>query len=101
MFRHVTCPRTAGGAGTNRELTRTTIAFVVALVMCAPVAMAQSDTRHSHVTHYPTSHSYITTQQWLPAFGYASTVPLYGLNWGWECVTDVGQGRFLPCDVGS
>jgi hypothetical protein len=82
-------------------LTRTTIALVGALVMCAaPVAMAQSHTRHSQV-HYPISHSYITTQQWLPAFGYASTVPVYGPSWGWECVTDDGQGRFFPCDAGS
>jgi hypothetical protein len=78
-------------------LTKTTIALVVALVTCAaPVAMAQSHTRHSHVTH-----SYITTQQWLPAFGYVNTVPLYGPHWGWECVTDDGQGRFVPCDAGS
>jgi hypothetical protein len=83
-------------------LTRTTIALVGALVTCAaPVAMAQSHTRHSQVTHYPISHSYITTQQWLPAFGYASTVPVYGPSWGWECVTDDGQGRFFPCDAGS
>ena len=82
-------------------LTRTTILPAMALVMCAaPAAMAQSHTRHSHVTHYRNSHSYITTQQWLRAPRYARTVPLYGSSWGWECVTDEGQGRFFPCDSG-
>jgi hypothetical protein len=33
-------------------------------------------------------------------FGYARTAPA-GPNWGSECVTDEGGGRFFPCDAGQ
>jgi hypothetical protein len=89
---------------TNRSFTimatRTTIALVVALVMFAPTpAMA-----HKRTVHPRTTHSYITTRSWIEPWayrpGYASTLPAARGPWGWwECVTDEGQGRFLPCEM--
>jgi hypothetical protein len=29
------------------------------------------------------------------------TLPPARLHWGWECVTDEGQGLFLPCEMGG
>jgi hypothetical protein len=60
-------------------LTRTTIALVGALVMCAaPVAMAQSHTRHSQVTHSRVTHSYTSSEQSLRNAGYAG--PVYSVS---------------------
>jgi hypothetical protein len=79
--------------------TRTEISLVVALVTyAAPAAMAHTSIAHPHTTH-----SYATTKPWIEPWaydpGYASTLPPARHHWGWECVTDEGQGRFLPCEM--
>jgi hypothetical protein len=33
--------------------------------------------------------------------GYGATLPPYAPYHGWDCVTDEGQGRFLPCEMGG
>jgi hypothetical protein len=71
----------------------TTIALVVALTTsAAPAAVAHSHSAHSHLTN-----SHVTQTVRDP--GYARAAPV-GPNWGSECVTDEGQGRFFPCDSG-
>ena len=73
---------------------RTMIAFSAALAtFAAPVAMARPHSDHSHL-----SRSHVTKTLRDP--GYAQTAPV-GPNWGSECVTDEGQGRFFPCDAGQ
>ena len=70
------------------------IALVVASVMLVmPAAMARSHSAHAHVAG-----SHVTTTFRDP--GYARSGPV-GPNWGSECVTDEGQGRFFPCDAGQ
>jgi hypothetical protein len=70
----------------------TKMALVAALVMLAtPAAMARTHTAPSHLTG---SHVSKTT---VRAPGYARTDPA-GPDWGSQCVTDEGQGRFFPCD---
>jgi len=81
-------------------MNRTKIALVVAVAMCAaPAAMAHPHSAHSHL-----SGSRVTKTVRDP--GYARTDPVgrnwgSGPNWGSECVTDEGQGRFFPCDSGQ
>jgi hypothetical protein len=47
----------------------------------------------------------ITTRPWIEQWAYepgcAITLPPARHHWGWECVTDEGQGRFLPCEMGA
>jgi len=70
------------------------IALVVASAMLVmPAAMART---HSANAHLAGSHVITTVRD--P--GYARTSPV-GPNWGSECVTDEGQGRFFPCDAGQ
>jgi hypothetical protein len=71
----------------------TKIALVVALAMfAAPAAMARPHSAHSHLNA-----SHVTKTVRGP--GYARSAPV-GPDWGSECVTDEGQGRFFPCDAG-
>jgi hypothetical protein len=76
------------------------IALVVALAtFAAPAAMARPHSAHSHLAG-----SHVTKTLRNPGyarsdFGYARTAPV-GPNWGSECVTDEGGGRFFPCDAG-
>ena len=68
--------------------TRTTIALVVALVMfAAPTVMD----------------AHITTRPWIAPWAYDAkytiTLPPARYYWGWDCVTDEGQGRFVPCEM--
>ena len=80
----------------------TKLALVVALVTCvAPGAMAQSRTHHARITHSRVTHSYTSSYQWPRNPGYAVTVPAYAPYPSWNCVTDEGQGRFLPCEMGG
>jgi hypothetical protein len=84
------------------------IALVVALAtFAAPAAMARPHSAHSHLAG-----SHVTKTLRGPGyarsdfgyahsdFGYARTAPA-GPNWGSECVTDEGGGRFFPCDAGQ
>jgi hypothetical protein len=67
------------------------IALVVAPVMLmTPAAMARPHSAHAHLTG-----SHVTTTVRDPEYGRSSPV---GANWGSECVTDEGEGRFFPCD---
>jgi hypothetical protein len=71
----------------------TKIALVAALAVCAaPAAMAHPHGSHSHLTGAHATNTFRDP-------GYARTAPM-GPNWGSECVTDEGQGRFFPCDGG-
>jgi len=88
--------------------TKSRVSLVVALAVCvAPSAMAHSrthhaGTRHASVTHpYRSAYPYTAGYQWLPGPGYAAPLPTYAPYGGWACVTDEGQGRFLPCDMGG
>ena len=87
-------------------MTKTTVVLVATLaVFVAPSAMAYSRTHHArthHVTHpygygspFPDGGAY----QWSPGPGYGATLPAY--THGWDCVTDEGEGRFLPCEMGG
>jgi hypothetical protein len=78
------------------------LALVVALVTCvAPSVMAQSRTHHTHITRSRLTHSCTNSYQWPRSPGYAITVPAYPPYRGWNCVTDEGQGRLLPCEMGG
>jgi hypothetical protein len=69
----------------------TTIALVVAFAtFAAPAAMARPHSTHSHTRSHAT--------EVFSGPGYARTSPVRGPDWGSECVTDEGQGRFFPCD---
>jgi len=75
-------------------MNRTTIALIVALAtFAAPAAIARPHSAHSH-------HSGSQVTKTLRDPGYARNAPV-GPNWGSECVTDEGQGRFFPCDAGQ
>jgi hypothetical protein len=89
-------------------ITKTRVALVVAFAVClAPSAMAHSRTHHVHTHHviHPYGYGYGSaypdggTYQWSPGPGYGPTLPAY--TRGWNCVTDEGQGRFLPCEMGG
>lgn len=67
------------------------IALVVASTMLVtPVAMARPHSAHAHLTG-----SHVITTVRDPGYSHSSPA---GANWGSECVTDEGQGRFFPCD---
>ena len=67
----------------------TKIALLVALAMfVVPVAMARPHNVHS-------SSSHVTRTVRDPGYGRTDAV---GPDWGSQCVTDEGQGRFFPCD---
>lgn len=69
----------------------TKIALIVAFAMfAAPAAMARPHSAHSHSAWHATQ---VVRD---PGYGYSG--PVRGPAWGSECVTDDGQGRFLPCD---
>ena len=64
-------------------MTKTGIAFAVTLVICiAPCTMAHQGTHHEHtnpVTHsygYGGAYPYGEGEQWAPAIGYGTTLPL-------------------------
>jgi len=87
-------------------ISKTRVALVVTLaVFVAPSVMAHPRTHHTHTHHvispygygsaYPDERGY----QWSPDPRYGSTLPAY--TRGWNCVTDEGQGRFLPCEMGG
>jgi hypothetical protein len=77
----------------------TKLALAVALLTyIAPAVTAQSRTLHAHITHSRLAHSYTNSYQ---SPGYAVPVPPYAPYRGWNCVTDEGQGRFLPCEMGG
>jgi hypothetical protein len=96
-------------------ITKTKVALVVALAVgLAPSAMAHSRTHQlhaHHVTHpsgygsrpygydYDSAYPDGGTYQWSPNPGYRPPLPAY--TRGWNCVTDEGQGRFLPCEMGG
>jgi hypothetical protein len=78
----------------------TKIALVVACAMfAAPAAMARPHHTHAHTAWHASQvfsgPGYAFTPQ---GPGYAYTHSVGGPNWGSECVTDEGQGRFFPCD---
>jgi hypothetical protein len=69
----------------------TAMALIVALAaFTPPAAMARPHGAHSHHTG-----EHVTKTVRGP--GYAGTYPA-GPNWGSECMTDEGQGRYFPCD---
>jgi len=77
----------------------TKLALVVALLTYVALGgMAQSRTLHAPITY---SRSYTSSYQWPRNPGYAVAVPAYPLYRGWDCVTDEGQGRFFPCEMGG
>jgi hypothetical protein len=89
-------------------MAKTGVALVVTLAVCiAPGAMAhprayQAHTSHAHVTHpYGSAYPYSSGYQWSRSPGHAVSVPPYTPYRGWQCVTDEGQGRFLPCEMGG
>jgi hypothetical protein len=89
-------------------MTKTGVALVVTLaVFIAPGAMAHPRTYHAHTSHsrvthpYSSAYPYSNGYQWSRSPGYAVTVPPYTRYRGWQCVTDEGQGRFLPCEMGG
>jgi hypothetical protein len=89
-------------------MTKTGVALVVTLaVWIAPGAMAHPRTHYAHTSHsrlthpYSGTYSYSSDDQWSRNPGYAVTVPPYTAYRGWQCVTDEGQGRFLPCEMGG
>jgi hypothetical protein len=73
---------------------------VVLLTYVAPGGMAQSRALHAHITHSRMTHSDTSSYQWPRNPGYAVTLA-YPLYRGWDCVTDEGEGRFLPCEMGG
>jgi hypothetical protein len=88
--------------------TKIGVALAVALAVCvAPSAMAHSRTQHAHAHHathpYGGAYLYGGGYEWSPGPGYGATLPPYTpyRYRGWDCVTDEGQGRFLPCDMGG
>jgi len=89
-------------------MTKTGAALVVTLAVCVvPGAMAHPHTHHTHTGHrcmththggvYPCGDGY----QCSGSPEYTTTVPTDTPYRGWQCVTDEGQGRFLPCDMGG
>jgi len=90
-------------------MTKTRVALVLTLAVCvAPTAMAHPRTHHAHPHHaippygYGSAYPYGSDYQWSPGPGYGATLPPYTTpHRGWNCVTDEGQGRFLPCDMGG
>ena len=86
---------------------KTGVALVVTLAVCiAPGAMAHPRTYHAHTSHSRVTHPYgaspySSRYQWPRSSGYAVTVAPYTPYRGWQCVTDEGQGRFLPCEMGG
>ena len=67
------------------------MALVVALAaFTAPAAMARP---HGTYAHHAGSHVTKTVR----GPGYAHAYPA-SPNWGSECMTDEGQGRYFPCD---
>jgi hypothetical protein len=71
----------------------TKIALVVASAMfVTPAAMAHPHSAHAHLTG-----SHMTKTVRDPGYARSGRV---GPDWGSECVTDEGQGRFFPCDSG-
>lgn len=86
---------------------KTRVALVVTLAVCfASGAMAHPRTYHAHTSHSRATHPYSSAypsnsgDQWSQSLGYA-VVPHYAPYRGWQCVTDEGQGRFLPCEMGG
>jgi hypothetical protein len=80
-------------------------ALAVTLAICvAPSAMAHPRIQHAdthHATHsYGGAYPYGGGYESSPGRGYGAT-PSYAPHQGWDCVTDEGQGRFLPCEMGG
>jgi hypothetical protein len=83
----------------------TAIALIVALATFAPpAAIARPHSGHwhlagAHVTKTLRDPGYARSDTGYAGsdLGYARTAPV-GPNWGSECVTDEGEGRFFPCD---
>jgi hypothetical protein len=72
----------------------TKIALIMAFAMFAtPLAMARPHSAPSHIRSHAT--------MVVPNPGYARSGAVRGPDWGSECVTDEGQGRFFPCDSGQ
>jgi hypothetical protein len=89
-------------------MTKTRVTLGVTLALCfAPGAIAHprthhAHTGHSHVTHpYGSAYPYGSGYQWFRSPGYGATLPPYTPYHGWDCVTDEGQGRYLPCEMGG
>ena len=47
------------------------------------------------------AHPYGGGYQWFQSPGYGATLPPYSPYREWDCVTDEGEGRFLPCEMGG
>ena len=89
-------------------MTKTGVALVVTLgLWVAPGAMAHPRAYHTHTSHsrmthpYSSPYSYSSDDQWSRSPRYPVTVPPHTPYRGWQCVTDEGQGRFLPCEMGG
>jgi len=87
-------------------MNKTRVALVVTLAICVPPnAIAHPRTHHTHTHHVTSPYGYGSAYldgsgyQWSPGSRYGSTLPAY--TRGWNCVTDEGQGRFLPCEMGG
>jgi hypothetical protein len=85
-------------------MTKTTAVLVATLAVCVvPGAIAHPRTHHAHTHHvtppygYGSAYPYGGSYQWSPGYG----APLPAYTHGWNCVTDEGQGRFLPCEMGG
>ena len=88
--------------------TKIRLALAVTLAFCvAPSAMAHSRTYHAHTHHmahpygYGSAYRYGTGYQWWQSPGYGTALPPYNPYREWDCVTDEGEGRFLPCEMGG
>jgi len=89
-------------------MTKTRLALVVTLAVCVvPGAMAHARTHHTHTSQLGATHPdgsaypYGNRYRWSGSPEYTTTVPTDTPYRGWQCVTDEGQGRFLPCDMGG
>ena len=89
-------------------MTKTRVALAVTFAVCAVAgAMAHPRTHHTHASHPRVTHPdgsaypYGGGYQWSGSQEYTTTVPADPSYRGWQCVTDEGQGRFLPCDMGG
>ena len=89
-------------------ITKITLALFVTLALYGvPGAVAHQSNHHARVSHsrgtdvYGNAYAYGSSYPLSQSRGYAPVVPDYTPYRGWRCVTDEGQGRFLPCEMGG
>jgi len=55
----------------------------------------------AHPYGYGNAYPYGAGYQWWQSPGYGTTLPPYNPYREWDGVTDEGEGRFLPCEMGG